>query len=399
MKSILSGLLGLLLFVSTAHGAGFERGERHTSFEPAFAEQFRAPLLETDVDADFETLAGGLRQPWGIDALPGADVLILTELSGELRTLSETGQLSEPISGVPEVFFEGQGGLLDVAVSPSFEENRTLFLSYSKPVGRNESVTAVARARLSGDLRSLVDVEDVFVQTPPSPTSKHYGSRIVFSDDGDLFITTGDHSSLQERGLAQDKRTTYGKVVRLRPDGSVPTDNPFVDDPDAMNEIWSLGHRNIQGAAVDNRGVLWIIEHGPQGGDELNRPQLGENYGWPVVSYGERYPGEPVGSGRARGSGFEQPVYFWDPVIAPGGMAFHEGGMFETWNGDLLIAAYIGKGLVRLEIDDDGLVAAEERLFTDLGGIRDVHVMDDGSLIVLTDASPGRVVRIVESGS
>lgn len=397
MKSLLAALLGLPLLLQPAHGAAFEWGDRHTSFEPAFAEQFRAPVRDSRVEAEFETLADGLRQPWGIDALPGTDGFLITELSGQLRFMSGSGRLSGPIAGVPDVLFEGQGGLLDVAVSPRFGTDRTIFLSYSKPVGDGKSATAVARARLSDDRGRLSDVEDIFVQSPPSSTSKHYGSRIVFADDGTLFITTGEHFTVRERKLSQDKSTTYGKVIRVNPDGSIPPDNPFVRDPEADDAIWSYGHRNVQGAAIDADGALWTIEHGPQGGDELQRPAAGENHGWPLVSYGERYSGEPVGTGKARAPGIAEPVYFWDPVIAPGGAAFHDGPMFGSWNGDLLISAYVAKGLVRLQIGDDGRVAGEERLFTDLGGIRDLHVQDDGSLIVLTDAAPGRVVRIVES--
>ncbi|MEZ5649898.1 MAG: PQQ-dependent sugar dehydrogenase [Burkholderiaceae bacterium] len=397
MKSLLVGLLGLSLICPTAFGAAFEWGERHTSFEPAFAEQFRAPVRDSSVSAEFKTLAQGLDQPWGVDALPGGNGLLLTELSGQLRHLSMSGQLSEPIAGVPEVLFEGQGGLLDVAVSPRFDRDRTVYLSYSKPLDDGMTATAVARGRLSADRRRLDEVTDIFVQEPPSPTAKHFGSRIVFSGDGNLFITTGEHFTLEERQLSQDKSTTYGKVVRLRPDGSAPPDNPFVGDPDARDSIWSTGHRNVQGAAVDANGALWTIEHGPQGGDELQRPQAGENHGWPLVSYGERYSGEPVGTGEARAPGITEPVYFWDPVIAPGGAAFHHGEMFGSWNGDLLISAYVAKGLVRLEIGDDGRVAGEERLFRELGGVRDVHVLRDGSLIVLTDAAPGRVVHIVET--
>ena len=376
----------------------FERGERETDFAPAFDAQFRAPILSSDAALVTETLAEGLAHPWGIATLPDGTGYLVTERGGRLRHLAADGTLSGPLAGVPEVLAQRQGGLLDVAVGPGFAEDRLVYLTYAKPLGDGMSATAAARGRLADDLSALENVEDIFVQSPPSPSPMHYGSRIVFDDAGHAFVTTGEHSTASERVYAQDLDKTYGKIVRLRLDGSVPGDNPFVGDAGAAAEIWSLGHRNIQGAAIDADGTLWTIEHGPRGGDELNRPEPGKNYGWPVISYGREYGGGPVGSGEARAEGLEQPVYFWDPVIAPGGMAFHAGETFSEWNDDLLVGGLVAQAVVRLELGDDGLVHGEERLLEGIGRVRDVEVLDDGSFLVLIDAPDGAVIRVTPVG-
>ena len=387
----LAGILAALALPACAQG--FTYGERNTDFTPVSDDQFRAPLAETPVRLETEVLAGGLVHPWGIATLPGDAGWLVTERPGRLRHIAPDGTLSDPIAGVPEVYARDQGGLLDVALAPDFVKSRTLFLTYSKPLEDGLSATAAMRAILSEDLAGLSNGTDIFVQSPGSPTPKHYGSRVVPLPDGTLAITTGEHSSREERVYAQDLDKTYGKVVRLNPDGTVPAGNPFADRDDAGAAIWSYGHRNIQGAAVGPEGELWTIEHGPAGGDELNRPEAGLNYGWPVISYGENYNGEPIGSGDARQEGMEQPVYFWDPVIAPGGMQFHEGEAFGEWNGDLLIGSLYPGGVVRLSLED-GRVAEEERILRDLGRVRDVEVLDDGTFIVLTDFENGAAVRV-----
>ncbi|WP_308917340.1 PQQ-dependent sugar dehydrogenase [Jannaschia sp. LMIT008] len=383
------------LLIQPAASQGFTWGERNTDFQPAFAEQFRANLEESDVDLNVETVVGGLVHPWGIAVLPDGGGYLVTERSGQLRHVTADGNLSAPIGGVPAVLAQNQGGLLDVAVGPEFADDRRIYLTYAKPVDGG-SVTAAARATLSDDLAQLTEVEDIFVQGPPSPTPMHYGSRIVFLDDGTVAITTGEHSSRRERVFAQDLDKTYGKVMRLNPDGTVPDGNPSFDAADAVPGIWSYGHRNVQGAAVDADGTLWTIEHGPAGGDELNRPEAGLNYGWPVISYGENYNGDEVGSGRAAMEGMEQPVYFWDPVIAPGGMQFHSGTQFGDWNGDLLIGSLYPGGVVRLSLEE-GVVVEEERLLRDQGRIRDVEVLDDGSFLMLTDFDNGAILQVTEA--
>ena len=393
--------LATLLAATTLAGSAFAQssdvtftyGERNTDFMPAFENQTRAPLQNTGVEIQTEVIAGGLEHPWGIAALPGGGYLV-TERAGRLRHVAEDGTVSDPISGVPEVLNQEQGGLLDVALSPSFTSDRMVYLTYSKPMDEGMSATAAARGTLNEDMTALEGVEDIFVQEPPSPSPMHYGSRIVFDDDGHAFVTTGEHFTQKERDYAQDLDKTYGKVVRLNLDGSVPEDNPFVGREGALGSIWSYGHRNVQAAVVTPDGTLLTVEHGPQGGDELNRPEPGLNYGWPVVSYGEQYSGEPIGSGQASAEGMEQPVYFWDPVIAPGGMDIHAGETFSQWNGDLLIGSLYPGGVVRIELGDDGRVTAEERLLRDAGRVRTVEVLDDGSFVILTDTADGEVIRV-----
>ena len=369
------------------------------NFSPAFAGQTRAPESQSDFSLRTETVAGGLEHPWGMDFLPDGSLLV-TERPGRLRQVAPDGTLSAPIDGVPEVHAQKQGGLLDVAVSPSFPDDRLVYLSYAKPMGDGLSATAVARGRLSEDNAALTEVEDIFVQDPPSPTSMHYGSRIVFENARQLFITTGEHSSQAERGKAQQLSNSYGKVIRIRTDGSAPPDNPFVGDGDALPTIWSYGHRNIQGATLEPQsGKLWTIEHGPKGGDELNHPEAGKNYGWPIISYGINYNGSPVGEGVTAAQGMEQPVYYWDPVIAPAGMTFYRGDLFPGWTGDLLVSSLTPGGLVRLELEADSesggmRVIGEERLLHDLGRVRDVAEASDGSLLLLTDAPDGALLRV-----
>jgi aldose sugar dehydrogenase len=365
------------------------------TFQPAFPEQTRAPASDSEVPVSVETFASSLEHPWGIDVLPNDEGYLVTERPGRLRVISADGDLSDPITGLPDVFAEDQGGLLDVRVGPTFSEDRLVYWTYAKPLDEGQSATAAARGRLSDDRSELTDVEDIFVQEPPSASPMHYGARILFDDDGHAFITTGERFTEEERVLAQDLGTTYGKIVRVSLDGSVPGDNPFVDQGDAIDTIWSYGHRNIQGAAIHpETGQLWAIEHGPQGGDELNLIEAGANYGWPVVSYGENYDGTPVGEGIERHAGeMVEPRYYWDPVIAPAGAIFYQGDMFAEWQGDLLVSSLTPGGLVRLEIDGD-MVTGEERLISDQGRIRDVVEAPDGSLLVLVDDADGSVLRL-----
>lgn len=394
--ALLLGIGGLIAAPAAyaQDGAPVEQGEPNVPhFQPAFPGQTRAPASDSGVTLATETVAEGLEHPWGIAVLPDGAILV-TERPGRLRRVSPEGELSEPIAGVPEVHAVEQGGLLDVAIGPDYEEEGWIYLSYAKPLGDGMSVTAAIRGRLSEDGTELVDVEEIFEQEPPSPTPMHYGSRIVFDDDGHVFITTGEHSDAAERDNAQDLGTTYGKVIRLNLDGSVPEDNPFVDEEGAIDSIWSYGHRNIQAAAMDAEGRLWEIEHGPQGGDELNLVEPGTNYGWPIVVYGQEYSGEPVGEGRATHEpDFVEPRYYWDPVIAPSGMVFYDGEMFPDWQGNILVGSLNPGALVRLELEDD-TVTGEERLLTDVGRIRDVAVDAEGAILVITDDPNGALLRL-----
>ncbi|PWG16466.1 PQQ-dependent sugar dehydrogenase [Salibaculum griseiflavum] len=385
-------LVMIWALLATPLAAQVEQGPPNAEFEPAFPAQTRAPALkETAVQADW--LVRGLSNPWGIAVLPDGRMLV-SERPGRLRLIGPEG-VSEPINGLPEVDARRQGGLLDVAVRPDFDRTRQVWWTYAKRVDGG-TVTAAATGRLSEDGTRMQDVQDIFVQEPPSPNPMHYGSRIVFGPDGMAFITTGEHFSRSERQLAQDLDTTYGKVVRVTPMGDVPPDNPFVGE-DGLDTIWSYGHRNMQGAVIGPQGRLWTIEHGPAGGDELNRPLPGRNYGWPVISYGVNYNRSSVGSGEAVREGMEQPVYYWDPVIAPGGMMFHNGRGGFDWNGDLLIGSLNPGGLVRLRFTE-GRVAGEERLLRDIGRVRDVEVLGDGTVLLLIDAPDGGIMRVRPAG-
>ena len=372
----------------------FNYGDRNTEFEPAFPEQFRALITPSGVETELEVIAGDLVHPWGIATLPGEEGWLVTERPGRLRHIAPDGTVSEPISGLPEVHAVDQGGLLDVALGPDFATDRMVYVTYAKPMGDGLSATAAARGTLAEDMTALDGVEDIFVQDPPSDAPMHYGSRILLPGDGTAIVTTGEHFTEETRVFAQDLDKTYGKVIRVNADGSAPDDNPFVGDEATVDTIWSYGHRNVQGSALQDDGTLWTIEHGPKGGDELNRPEAGLNYGWPVISYGKNYDDTPVGSGESKQEGMEQPVYFWDPVIAPGGMMFHAGETFSDWNGDLLIGSLNPGGVVRLSLSEDGLVTEEERLLRDQGRVRDVEVLEDGSFLFITDFDNGSLMHV-----
>ncbi|GGL93337.1 glucose dehydrogenase [Pseudooceanicola nanhaiensis] len=394
--TLLAGATALVAMPALAQqDATFTWGERNTDLAPAEDSQFRAELVSSGIETERETIVGGLVHPWGIEVLPDGGGYLVTEREGRLRHVSADGTLSDPIGGLPEVDAREQGGLLDVALGPDFANDRMVFWTYAKPV-EGGVVTAAAKGRLNEDMTELTDVTDIFVQEPAVDAPMHFGSRILFDGNGHAFVTTGEHFTQENRQLAQDLGTTFGKVVRITLDGEAPEDNPFVGDDSAIDTIFSYGHRNIQGALMMD-DTLWTIEHGPKGGDELNLTEAGKNYGWPVISYGEQYSGNPVGSGEAQQEGMEQPVYFWDPVIAPAGMLAYDGEMFADWNGDLLISSLYPGGIVRLEMED-GKVVAEERLARDVGRVRDIAVDDDGSLLVLTDFEDGQLLRISTGG-
>ena len=370
--------------------AEVEQGPPNTAFVAAFADQSRVQALPATA-VTVERFVDGLENPWGIATLPDGGWLV-TERPGRLRLISADGLVSNPISGLPAVAAIEQGGLLDVAIAPDFATSRVVWWTYAKPLAIGFA-TAAARGVLSDDSTALTDVVDIFVQDPPSVVPAHYGSRVVFDGQGHVFITTGERFTEANRLLAQDLDTTYGKVIRLTETGTIPADNPFVGRA-GDDRIWSFGHRNVQGAAIDlATGALWAVEHGPQGGDELNHPQPGLNYGWPLVSYGENYDGSPVGTGAARADGVEEPVYYWDPVIAPGGMLFYQGNAFADWQGDLLIGSLNPGALVRIKLEN-GRVIGEERVITDVGRVRDVEELADGGLLLLIDDSQGGILRV-----
>jgi glucose/arabinose dehydrogenase len=332
-------------------------------------------------------VAAGLENPWGLEFLPDGRMLV-TERPGRLRLVDAAGKVTAPLAGVPEVYAEGQGGLLDVALDPAFAENNLIYFSFAEPGGEGGG-TAVARARLEGD--RLEELQVIFRQAPKLDSGHHFGSRLVFLRDGTLIVTLGDRN---RREFIPDKKSQIGKLVRINTDGSVPADNPFVGRSEYAPEIYSLGHRNVQGAALNPAtGEIWTVEHGARGGDEVNIPRAGRDYGWPVISYGREYSGFKIGEGTEK-PGLEQPVYYWDPSIAPSGMAFYTGDAFPAWRGSVFVGALRGQMLVRLTLDGDRVVA-EERLIEDLGErIRDVVQGPDGFLYLLTDSDDGRVLRV-----
>lgn len=339
-----------------------------------------------------ETLASGLANPWGLVFLPDGRALV-TERDGRLRFVSKDGALSAPLDGVPKVDARGQGGLLDVAIDPDFAENSFVYLSFAEPGDGGTNSTAVARGVLTET--GLRDVKVIFSQTPKVTSTLHFGSRIVFDDKEHMFISLGERSKTEFRGQAQDRGSDLGKVVRLYRDGTAPDDNPFVGQPGMRPEIWSYGHRNQQGAAMNPwTGELWTNEHGPRGGDEINIVRPGKNYGWPVVSYGVNYDGSPVGNGEKTGPGYVDPIHYWVPSIGVSGMTFYTSDAIAPWKGNLFVGGLaIGK-LVRLELDGDR-IAHEEALLEEHGSrIRTVTQGPDGALYLLTDDGEDSILRI-----
>ena len=351
----------------------------------------------------FEVVAKGLEHPWAV-AFLGDGRMLVTERPGRLRVVAANGTLGEPVQGLPTIDARGQGGLLDVVVDSAFRQNRTLYFCFSEPAPSGQSAqsgnsTALARAKLSDDARSLEAVQVIFRQVPKFSSSAHFGCRIVEAlkngqPDGTLFLTLGERFSRMQDAQTLDNH--HGKIVRVGKDGSVPKDNPFVNTPGAKPEIWSYGHRNPQGAALAPDGTLWMHEHGPQGGDEINLPQAGKNYGWPVISYGENYGGGKIGDGITAKAGMEQPLHYWVPSIAPSGMAFVTSDAYGSgWRGNLLVGSLKFQYLNRIVLEGKKVVR-EEKLLTDLNQrIRDVRQGPDGLIYVLTDASNGQLIRLL----
>jgi aldose sugar dehydrogenase len=359
---------------------------------PAFAGQTRTCGVKSNVSYDVAVVTKGLEHPWAVEPLPNGDLLV-TERPGRMRIITAKGEKGQPISGLPKVDARGQGGLLDVALSPTFAADRTIYWSYSEP-RQGGNATSVARGVLSPDWKSLGQVKVIFRALPTYDGDKHFGSRLAFGPDGMLYITLGERSDKEMRPQAQQLGSHMGKIIRINPDGSVPKNNPFVGQSGARPEIWSLGHRNVQAAAFDPQGRLWGIEHGTNGGDELNRIEKGKNYGWPVQAYGEEYSGSSIPGAATAREGMEQPVYYWDPVIAPSGAQFYTGESFPAWKGNLFVGGMKDTRLVRLVLEGDRVVG-EEHLLADRGQrVRDVRQGPDGALYIVTDQENGELWKI-----
>ncbi|MCD1266646.1 glucose dehydrogenase [Shinella sumterensis] len=390
-------LLAAPAFAQTARTA--ETGQANAPDQkPAFEGQTRATLPDSTPEIAVDVVAQGLPHLWAMEFLPDGRMLV-TAKAGTMHVVSqENGEASPAIEGVPEVMSDGQGGLLDVALAPDFESSNRIYFSYSEPRegGNGTSVASATLAEQDGKF-SLQDVKVIFQQMPTYDGDKHFGSRLVFGPQGELYVTVGERSDAETRVGAQDLGSGFGKVFRLDAEGKAHADNPFATQDGALPEIWSYGHRNLQSATLDGQGRLWTVEHGPKGGDELNRPEAGKNYGWPKVTYGVEYSGGKVGEGITALEGTEQPVYYWDPVIGPSGMAYYDGDAIPEWKGAFLIGGLVSQGLVVLHMDGDK-VAHEERVPLD-ARIRDVKVASDGSVFAVTEPRGGgesTILRLVK---
>ena len=356
----------------------------------ANADQTNAPLAPVS-QITIETITEGLTNPWAVQVLPDGRYLV-SERPGRLKLISTDGKKALVIDGLPAIEAGGQGGLLDIALAPDFALNSTIFFSFSESRGEAGNGTSVARARLVLDSAGghLENLKVIFQQQPGVQSAFHFGSRLVFARDGTLFVTTGERAVVRDQ--AQNPANQLGKVIHITTDGEPAPNNPRL--PGWNDKVWSIGHRNMQGAALHpETGQLWTVEHGARGGDELNHPEAGKNYGWPVITYGRDYTGEAIGEGTAK-DGLEQPVYYWDPSIAVSGLTFYTGDMFAAWKGNLLVGALNGAQLERLVLKD-GIVVAHEKLLADFGErIRDVRQAPDGSVLILTDSTRGRLLRV-----
>ncbi len=404
------GIMAAISGAALAIGAGFvaiaqppaeTRDTNKAAYAPAFAGQTRAPALTTDTKFEVkEVVASGLASPWAVEFLPGGKFLITERIAGQFRIADAAGKVSAPIKqGVPVVHGVGQGGLLDVALDPNFAANQMIYWSYSEPGSDGRNNTAVAKGKLvDGSTPRIDNIKVIWRQTPSLQSNQHFGSRVVFAKDGTLFVTLGDRGALPGRMQAQDLKSAIGKIVRINTDGSAPKDNPFVGRADALPEIWSYGHRNVQGAFLHpTTGELWELEHGPQGGDELNIARKGKDYGWPSITYGVEYGGtlRKIGEGSAK-AGMEQPVYYWDPVIAPGGLTYYNADLFPKWKGSVFASGLNPSFVSRLTLNGDKVTGEERFKFSDRANerYRDINVGPDGAIYLLTDGPNARLLKV-----
>lgn len=372
------------------------RSPNAPSQKPAVAGQTRAPEQRLNVAFKVVPVADGLQNPWSVAFLPGGKMLV-TERPGRLRVVGADGAKSVPVAGLPIVDARNQGGLLDVVLDPAFAANGLIYWSYSEPREAGANNTAVARGKLVDGAQPRVDdVQVIFHQAPSLVSTLHFGSRLVWGRDGTLFITMGDRSITEGRMQAQRMDGLLGKIARINADGSIPKDNPFVGKDGVPPAMWSLGHRNIQSATLHpTTGELWEVEHGTRGGDEINIARKGKDYGWPTIAYGVEYRGGPITGGIQAQAGMEQPLYYWDPIIGPSGMAFYTANLFPAWKGSLFIGGHGTRDLVRLSLDGEK-VSGEERLLVDQKApVRDVRQGPDGALYLLTDGSDGKLLKLV----
>jgi glucose/arabinose dehydrogenase len=367
-------------------------------FKPAFPEQTRARALHTQSKFRVTELAETFKLPWALGFLPDGQMLVTEKHAGNLLRVSADGKESVPVAGVPRVDGRDQGGLLDVELSPGHAKDKLIYLSYYQPRDGGNGL-AVARARFTdGPQPKLTDVRVIFEMMPTLDSSMHAGGRLVFAPDGNLFVMLGERSIMEGRVQARKMDSHFGKIVRIKPDGKVPEDNPFVTQKGARPEIWTLGHRNVLAADLDAQQRLWVVEMGPRGGDELNLIERGKDYGWPTIGYGEEYSGASIHQA-TQAPGLEQPVYYWDPVISPGALTIYDGELFPEWKGNFFVAGLSSKALIRLVVEQDKVVG-EERLLTDRAArIREVVQGPDGALYLLTDGDAGKLLKLTPESS
>jgi len=372
-------------------GPPVETNPPNTTYSPAFAGQTRIGSITTETPYNVKALTTSLASPWGIVSLPDGRLLI-TEKAGRMRIVTTAGNVSAPITGLPQVNAGGQGGLLGLCLDPQFESNRMVYYSFSEPVAGGTN-TAVGKGRLANDEKTIEGATVIYRALPAYNGTLHYGGRVVFDKNGNLFVSTGERSDLATRPLAQDVSSGLGKIVHITKEGQPASDNLFRAQNGARPELYSIGHRNPQGIAIHPQtGDLWESEHGPRGGDEINRIRAGVNYGWPIITYGLEYSGQPVGAGIQQKDGLEQPVYYWDPVVSPSGMTFYSSDRIGEWKNNLFIGSLSAKHIVRLVIRDNKVVGEERLLATEQQRFRDITQGTDGALYAITDE--GRLYQI-----
>ena len=392
-KSIVVGVSALMLLAApqllNAQNAPVETKTANTEYKPAFAGQTRIGSVTTKAGYEGKVLTSDLKRPWGIAPLPDGRFLV-TEKEGSLRIVTADGKISDAIANVPKVSSEGQGGLLGITLDPSFAKNKMIYWAFSEPSDEG-NVTAVAKGKLSKDEKSLEGVTVIYRATPIYKGTLHYGGRVLFAKDGNLFVSTGERSDLVTRPQAQDLNSGLGKIIKITTDGKPAKGNPF--EGKSRPEIWTYGHRNVQGLALHpTTGDLWETEFGPRGGDELNRIQAGKNYGWPTITYGIEYKGDKIGEAIQQKDGLEQPVYYWDPVLSPSGMTFYDGSGIAEWKNNLFISGLSSMHIARIVIENNKVVGEENILADENQRFRDIKQGIDGALYTITDQ--GKLYRI-----
>lgn len=372
-------------------GPPVETGAANTTYQPAFAGQTRAGSIQTTTEIESKIITSGLSAPWGVAYLPDGRLLV-TEKAGKIKIVTQAGVISNALTGVPAVNPDSQGGLLGICLDPAFATNRMIYWVFSEVVGGG-NITAVAKGRISDDEKAIENATVIYRSNTPNASTLHYGGRVLFDKTGNLFVSIGERSVLETRPLAQSVTSSLGKIVRITTSGQAASGNPSFTQAGALPELYTIGHRNPQGLAIHpTTGELWQSEHGPRGGDEINRIKAGANYGWPTITYGIEYSGTKIGEGITQQTGMEQPVYYWDPVVSPSGMTFYAGKRVPEWQNNLFIGSLSGMHIVRLAFKDNK-VAGEERLLAGEGQrFRDITQGKDEALYAVTDQ--GRLYKI-----